>query len=126
MIASIVVAMLSTATSEALPVPLDPSPLCGTYRWDSGGFVDVLVWDELGPGRLVAFDDQGWVRALFPSGARAFTAGRSVAVPEPIEARARFEPADAAVPAHTLVWEAEGRSRRVAARVEDHQGFRPS
>ena len=119
MIASVVIAMLSTVTGGALPAPQDLKPLCGAYRWDSGGFVDVLAWDELGPGRLVVFDDQGSVRALFPSGARAFTAGRSVAIPEPIGARVRFEPADGA--AHTLVWDVESKPPRVAARVEDHR-----
>lgn len=115
----LVVALLSSAVSGAPPAALEVSQLCGAYRWDSGGFVDIQVWEELGPGQLVAFDDRGWVRALTPAGARAFTAGRSIAVPEPVAARVRFEPADGAVPARTLVWYVDGQPPRVARRVED-------
>jgi pimeloyl-ACP methyl ester carboxylesterase/protein-tyrosine-phosphatase len=98
-------ALLSAAAGES-------SALTGAYRWESGGFVDVLVWEELGPGQLVAFDDRGWVRALTPTGAGTFTAGRSIAVPEPVGAHVRFE-------RQTLVWEAEGQPPRVARRSED-------
>lgn len=114
----LVVALLSSAVSDP-PAALEVSQLCGAYRWDSGGFVDIQVWEELGPGQLVAFDDHGWVRALTPAGARAFTAGRSIAVPEPVAARVRFEPGDGAVPARTLVWYVDGQPPRVARRVED-------
>ena len=108
----LLLALLSAAAGES-------AALTGTYRWDSGGFVDVLAWEELGPGQLVAFDDRGWVRALTPAGARAFTAGRTIAVPEPGGARVRFEPADGGVPAKTLVWEAAGQPARIARRTDD-------
>ncbi len=122
MAASILVALLSAGIpNDVSPTPEGSSRLWGTYRWDAGGFVDVFGWDELGPGSLVAFDDQGWVRLLTPAGDGAFTAGRSVAVPEPVAARLRFEPAEGPAPARTLVWEAEGQPPRVAQRVEDHR-----
>lgn len=121
MTVSLLVALLSSAVIEASPAPTEASRLSGAYRWESGGFVEILPWEELGSGRLVAFDDQGWVRALTPAGPRAFTAGRSVAIPDPVAAQVRFEPADASVPAQTLVWEAEGQPSRVARRVEDHR-----
>src|SRR5206468_8094948 len=76
-------------------------------------------WDELGPGRLVAFDDLGWVRGLTPDGPRAFTAGKTIGIPEPVGARVRFEPPDASLPAATLIWEAEGEPARRARRLED-------
>ncbi len=121
MTASLLVALLTSAVFEASPAPTEAGRLSGAYRWESGGFVEILLWEELGPGRLVAFDDQGWVRALTPAGPRAFTSGRSVAIPEPVGARVRFEPADASVPAQTMVWEAEGQPSQLARRVEDHR-----
>ena len=121
MAASLLVAWLSSAASEAAPTPTELSRLCGAYRWDSGGFVDVQVWEELGHGSLVAFDDRGWVRALTPVGGRAFAAGRSVAVPEPVAAGVRFEPADSSAPVHTLRWEEGDGPARTARRVEDHR-----
>lgn len=112
----LVAAVVSSVVSGGQPAM---NLLSGAYRWNGGGFVDVHVWEELGPGQLVAFDDRGWVRALRPAGTRAFTAGRSIAVPEPVAARVRFEPADASVPARTLVWDADGQPPRVARRLED-------
>ena len=120
MAASLLVVLLWAVSSEVMAAVPEARQLSGAYQWHSGGFVDVLPWDELGPGRLVAFDDTGWVRALAPAGGRAFTAGPALAIPEPVAARVRFEPGGADVPAATLVWEAEGQPARVASRVEDH------
>jgi hypothetical protein len=108
--------------SDASPPPAarpDAARLAGAYRWEPGGHVDILAWDELGPGAIVAFDDDGRVRALTPAGPGAFTAGRALGAPEPVGARVRFEPADGPGPARTLVWEEEGGAARVARRVED-------
>jgi hypothetical protein len=106
---------------ETSPAAAEIDRLSGAYRWESGGFVEILPWEELGPGRIVAFDDQGWVRALTPAGPLAFTAGRSVAVPEPVGARVTFEAEGADSPATALVWEADGRPPRTARRVADHR-----
>lgn len=110
---------LAAGTAEAMTTRIDSQPLCDTYRWDSGGFIDVLRWDELGPGRLVAFDDEGWIRVLFPTGDGVFTAGQSIGVPDPTQARVRFEPFDGAAPIRKLVWEPQSDARRVASRVQD-------
>jgi uncharacterized protein len=119
MTASLLVALLSPPVMNASPASDEVGRLSGAYRWESGGFVEILTWEELGPGRLVAFDDRGWVRALTPTGPLAFTAGSSVAIPEPVAARVRFEPADSTPFPRTLVWEAEGRPPQVAQRVDD-------
>src|SRR5437867_9672263 len=104
MAASVVVALLTSAVMPTSPVPAEASRLFGAYRWESGGIVDILPWEELGPGRLVAFDDQGSVRALTQIGPRTFTVGKTIAVPEPVAARVQFDPADASTPAQTLLW----------------------
>ena len=114
------VALLLPALMKVSPAPTEACPLCGAYQWESGGFVDILTWEEMGPGRLVAFDDQGWVRVLTPAGPRSFTVGRTIAIPDPVAARLRFEPTDASKPAQ-MVWEAEGQQPRVARRVQDHR-----
>ena len=125
----VVLALLVTATIEApasaaaapgsVPLRSDADALSGAYRWESGGYVEIQAWNELGPGRLVAFDDEGWVRALTSTGQRAFTVGVSIAVPEPVGARVRFEPAEGSAPATTLVWEVEGQPPRSARRIAD-------
>ena len=121
MTASLLAALLASTMIEASTTATEVDRLSGAYRWESGGFLEVLPWEELGPGRLVAFDDQGWIRALTPAGPLVFTAGRSVAVLEPVGARVTFEAADATSPARTLVWEADGQPPRLARRVEDHR-----
>ena len=121
MAASVVVALLTSAVMQTSPVPAEASRLSGAYRWESGGIVDILPWEELGPRRLVAFDDQGSVRALTQIGPRTFTVGKTIAVPEPVAARVQFDPADASSPAQTLLWEADGQPPRVARRIEDHR-----
>src|SRR5207249_2802179 len=103
MTASVVVALLTSAVIQAPSVAVEASRLAGAYRWESGGVVDILLWEELGPGRLVAFDDRGSVRALTPIGPRAFTVGKTIAIPEPAAARVHFEPADASTPAQSLL-----------------------
>jgi hypothetical protein len=92
--------------------------VAGAYRWDAGGFVDIIEWDELGSG-FVAFDDRGWVRALTPTGARSFSAGPGVALAEPVVARIRFEPAEPSAPARNLVWETDETPARAAWRTAD-------
>jgi dienelactone hydrolase len=121
MAASILVALLSATVGEVSPARLEMSRFPGAYRWDSGGFVDVLLWDELGAASLVAFDDLGWVRVLTPAGTSAFTSGPSIAIREPVAARVHFEPLDGSGPVRTMVWRAEGKPPRVARRIEDHR-----
>lgn len=116
---NLLVAFMLSAMNGVTLAASEASRVSGAYQWATGGFVEILVWEEMGPGRFVAFDDQGWVRALTPTGPRTFTAGRSVAVPDPVGARVHFEPADASVPAQTLVWKVEGQPPRIARRVED-------
>lgn len=113
--------LLLVALAAAGPTGTDEmARLCGSYRWDSGGVVDVQVWNELGPGRLVAFDDSGSIRALTPDGPASFSIGRGIAVPEPVEARIRFEPAAGREPARELIWEGVGQTPRRARRLSEH------
>jgi pimeloyl-ACP methyl ester carboxylesterase len=115
--ASLMLAVLAAGAAEAD----DPARFCGSYRWESGSVVDVQVWNELGPGRLVAFDDSGSIRALTPEGAGTFSVGPGLAVAEPVAARVRFEPAAGGAPARELVWEGAGQPPRRARRLAEHR-----
>jgi len=121
MVPTLLVTLLLAVAAGTAPDRVDVTMLTGTYRWEEGGFVDLFTWSELGPGRLVAFDDQGGVRALTPEGPRLFSAGPAVAVPSPVAAHIRFDPAEGEPRVQALVWEAEGRPPRRARRVEDHR-----
>src|SRR5215212_354430 len=60
----------------------------GVYRRSSGEFLYLQLWSELTGGtQLVAFDDSGSVRVLFPlAGRDQFFAGRAAAIPSDTEA----------------------------------------
>jgi hypothetical protein len=59
--------------------PVDESRLreyAGTYRWDPNAFVYLQMWSELsGSNQLVAFDESGEVRTLYPTEPDRFFAG---------------------------------------------------
>ena len=59
----------------------------GVYSWDANAFVYLQLWNEFSgfdkPGQLVAFDESGDVRVLYPTGDDQFFAGPGVAVSAP-------------------------------------------
>lgn len=90
----------------------------GVYQWSDGGFLYLQLWSELtGKNQLVAFDEAGDLRALYPSDPDHFFTGPGAAVPEPIESRIRFE-RDRLGKLASLVWVGPDAASRVAHRVE--------
>jgi pimeloyl-ACP methyl ester carboxylesterase len=64
----------------------------GVYRWRPDGFVYMQRWSELtAANQLVAFDESGDVRALFPNGRDHFVAGGSAGIAKPVEATIAFQ-----------------------------------
>src|SRR5258708_17226934 len=59
----------------------------GVYRWDANAFVYLQMWDEFsgfGKPNLVAFDESGEVRTLYPTDRDQFFAAPGAAVPASI------------------------------------------
>jgi hypothetical protein len=56
----------------------------GVYRWGPDAFVYLQLWNEFSgfdrSGQLVAFDESGDVRVLYPTGEDQFFAGPGAAV----------------------------------------------
>src|SRR5260370_23768364 len=66
----------------------------GVYRWAPNAFVYLQMWDEFsgfGKPKLVAFDESGEVRTLYPIDRDQFFAGPGAAVPTSIESRVEFQ-----------------------------------
>ncbi len=66
--------------------PLDEPALrehAGVYQWEPNAFVYVQMWDEFsgfGKPQLVAFDESGDVRTLYPTDGDQFFAGPGAAL----------------------------------------------
>src|SRR5207302_942089 len=69
------------------------------------------------PGQLVAFDESGDVRMLYPTDRDRFFAGPGVAVPASIESRVEFR-RDATGRISSLTWQREGAAPRIARRAD--------
>src|SRR5436305_11402688 len=67
----------------------------GVYRWEPNAFVYLQMWDEFSgfnkPRQLVAFDESGEVRVLYPTERDQFFAGPGAAVQASIESRIAFQ-----------------------------------
>lgn len=102
-----------------LPVPeATLREYAGAYQWSSDHFVYLQLWNELsGANQLVAFDESGEVRALYPFERDRFFAGPGAAIPSTIESRVQFE-RDSAGRIARLSWLREGAKARVARRIE--------
>jgi uncharacterized protein len=96
----------------------------GAYSWGSGTFVYLQLWNEFSgfdkPGQLVAFDEDGLVRVLYPTGADQFFAGPGAAVPGSVEAHIRFQ-RDSAGKVTSLEWGRQSEPVRTARRVESEK-----
>ena len=93
----------------------------GVYQWEPNAFVYLQMWDEFSgfgkPAQLVAFDESGEVRTLYPTDRDRFFAGPGAAVSTSIESRIEFQ-RDGAGTITSLTWQREGGAPRVARRVE--------
>src|SRR5687767_1036476 len=67
----------------------------GVYRWGPDAFVYLQLWHEFTgfdePGQLVAFDESGVIRVLYPTADDRFFAGPGAAVPSSVESRIDFQ-----------------------------------
>jgi uncharacterized protein len=94
----------------------------GVYQWGPDAFLYLQMWTELGANRLVAFDESGELRALFPTDRDRFFAGPGAAIQSAIESRIEFQ-RDADGRIASLTWQREGSPPRAARRVaiEKHE-----
>jgi pimeloyl-ACP methyl ester carboxylesterase len=103
--------------------PVDAQALreyAGVYQWGPNAFVYLQMWDELsgfGKPQLVAFDESGDVRTLYPTDGNQFFAGPGAALPASIESRIAFE-RNGAGQIVSLTWQHDGAAPRTAKRVE--------
>jgi pimeloyl-ACP methyl ester carboxylesterase len=89
----------------------------GVYQWAPDRFVYLQLWNELaGTNQLVAFDESGEVRTLYPTAPDRFFTGPGAAVSSSIESHVAFQRRpDGAIA--SLTWTREGGSAAVAERV---------
>lgn len=91
----------------------------GVYQWGPNAFVYLQMWEEFsgfGKGSLVAFDESGEVRTLYPTERDQFFAGRGAADPSSVESRIEFQ-RDATGNVTSLTWARVGTPPRTARRV---------
>jgi pimeloyl-ACP methyl ester carboxylesterase len=93
----------------------------GVYSWEPTGFVYLQMWNEFSgvsnPSELVAFDESGEVRTLYPTDRDRFFAGPGMAVSASIESRIEFQ-RDGTGKIASLTWHRDGAAPRTARRVE--------
>jgi pimeloyl-ACP methyl ester carboxylesterase len=90
----------------------------GTYQWEPNAFVYLQMWSEFtGKNQLVAFDESGEVRTLYPTDDDRFFAGPGAAVPKAIESRIEFQ-RDGGGKITSLTWRRDRVAPRTARRVE--------
>ena len=92
----------------------------GVYQWGPNAFVYLQMWDEFsgfGKPQLVAFDESGDVRTLYPTDSHQFSAGPGAALSASIESRIAFQ-RNSAGQIVSLTWQRDGAAPRTAKRVE--------
>jgi pimeloyl-ACP methyl ester carboxylesterase len=76
------------------------------------------MWSEFtGQSQLVAFDESGDIRTLYPTDRDRFCSGPGAAIPTPVESRVEFQ-RDSRGTITGLRWQRSGAAPRVARRVE--------
>lgn len=121
----VLTALVSTLIARSLQNPairsVDEAILreyAGTYQWDRNAFVYLQIWPELtGNNQLVAFDETGELRILFPAGPDRFFTGAGAAISAPVESRIEVQRGDSGKIA-SLTWSREGAPARTARRVD--------
>jgi pimeloyl-ACP methyl ester carboxylesterase len=93
----------------------------GVYRWGPNTFVYLQMWNEFSgftkPSQLVAFDESGEIRTLYPTDRDHFFAGPGAAVPAALESRIEFQ-RDGSGKITSLTWRRGAAVPRTARRVE--------
>jgi len=90
----------------------------GVYQWEQNAFLYIQMWSEFtGKNQLVAFDESGEVRTLYPVDDDRFFAGPGAAVPTAIESRIDFQRSGQGR-LTSLTWRRGDASPRTARRVE--------
>ena len=96
----------------------------GVYQWGPDAFVYLQLWNEFTgfdkPGQLVAFDESGEIRVLYPSDRDRFFTGAAIAVAASVESRIEFE-RDAKGKIASLTRRRDGAPPRIARRVDIEQ-----
>src|SRR5688572_17705683 len=89
----------------------------GVYRWEPTGYVYLQMWNEFSgvgnPSELVAFDESGKVRTLYPADRDRFFAGPGMAVSASVESRIEFQRGGSGKIA-SLTWHRDGAAQRTA------------
>jgi len=129
----VLTALLATLVARSFQSPgirtIDEATLreyAGVYQWDRNSFLYLQIWPELsGTAQLVAFDETGELRTLYPTEADRFFTGPGAAVPSPVESKIEVRRADSGKIA-SLTWSREGAPARSARRVdiERHEDVR--
>ncbi len=97
----------------------------GVYRWDDNTYLYLQMWDEFSgfgkPKQLVAFDESGDVRVMYPTAADQFFTGPGAATASSVESRIDVQ-REKAQPT-ILTWRRSGSPSRTARRVaiEQHE-----
>jgi pimeloyl-ACP methyl ester carboxylesterase len=125
--AAVVGVVVRSALQGPAVRPMDQSALreyAGVYQWEPDAFAYLQPWNEL-DNQLVAFDESGELRALYPTDRDRFFAGPGAAISSSIESRVEFQ-RDAAGRIAAMTWRREGTPPRVARRVdiERHEDVR--
>ena len=90
----------------------------GAYQWDRNAFLYLQIWPELtGTNQLVAFDESGELRILYPTAPDRFFTGPGAAIPTPVESTIELQRDDRNKIA-SLRWSREGVPPRTARRVD--------
>lgn len=93
----------------------------GVYRWEPNAFVYLQLWNEFSgfakPSQLVAIDEAGVIRTLYPTDPDKFFAGPGAAVSTAVESRIEFQ-RDRKGKITSLTWQRDGAPLRIAHRVE--------
>jgi len=123
--AAVLSGLIGTSLCQVTPTPsIEEQSLreyTGTYEWGSDHFMYLQMWGEFtGKNDLVAFDESGEVRVLFPSAASEFTAGPGAAVRDPVESRIEFH-RDANGKIVSLTWQKGHSAASTAHRIENEK-----
>ena len=90
----------------------------GAYAWGTDAFLYLQLWSELsGTPQLVAFDESGQVRTLYPTDHDRFFTGPGAAVSTSLESTVQFE-RNSQGAIVSLTWQRSGSTSRVARRVK--------
>jgi pimeloyl-ACP methyl ester carboxylesterase len=123
--AAVLSALAAVALSQVTQPPsIDDQSLrkyVGTYEWGPDHFVYLQMWSEFrGKNDLVAFDESGEVRTLFPAEGGGFVTGPGAAVPDPVEARIEFS-RNASASIMSLSWKRSNSVSQRARRIENEK-----